>query len=1141
MMKKVFSQIKYILIFAIAAVSMVCFSVLKQNEQTVQETLAYNIQTGTEIWSSLEDVSESKYNLYAQYPIVSENQTDSNLCWIYSSLKSLETSFMVQKNEYYNFSEVGQAYLYYYYSVGGSSKVFNSSGNFYEFVNAYQDYGLILESDFSNDYFDEINSNSDKSSYYSYIKNFASLELNDYFTPFSLEKTEWKNPNSGEDESYKKNLSKDEKIEIAKKLLKNYGGLYAGIEGGGCFYTESNETTTDGIYWFYDRVKSNHNQSNATPPINLTESHAITVIGWDDTIKFGTETGAFIALNSWGFEEKSVELFYIPYSYEYALNTFCGFICNDDEMEISIANESSASFNLGLLNSSETLNNYFCYDDDISINYKLETQNISDISVEITKGGAGHTKNFSISRNDEEKTIRVTLNKSSEFYGGYYTINFYNESVLIGKRGIYVFSGTEIGNFKIISYDNYKYEFEEYIFNNAFLSTDNVATLNVAGANTYLFTFEFANTTNYTTVQYSKLKNKWRGFEANVSSVVSEVSVINSGNSSLETLYTSEQFTSESGLFAIPTASEVKNQFSLQIGYGIELYELRTSLLKFKITINSVLYENCAKDFYINLFISQDVNADSDSLNTIVYDLDGGENDTRNITKFPNYLNDSGMTKVSLYSPSKIGFVFGGWYLNENFEGDSINEISASLVGNIKLYARWLNDNISYFQIELEKATITDYDGNIKSLSDAIIYGDSVIVNLKFTENIGISGRTYTVFYYFYGTETESGYLNQSSNVNNVITQPLYLNFPYLKSGNHTFKIRVIVDITGFGSSTKETSISLQVAKKKVDFEFSKLEKPYNGTVQKPDVIKKGFYAEDTTVSDDKLLNLYCKVESKNVGTYQYSIEEIYNINYYFDGKYTCNFRISKLGILVEWQDDYYQVYDGKNHLPKYKVLNLIEGDSVSFNLTITECINAGHYRVNIDENTITNSNYTVGENEDFEFDILKAQIKIILKNTTDRVQTKSQKRKSPSYEIEGKYYSDLVVNVSSEALVAQKSGNYPISCTINSENYECEIKKATYTLTGFYYVYYQLENGKAYAEKVEEGGTPTGVTKKQLDTPLFSKISYSEDYTVTGNDIYVAVSLEDYSGIAYSLIFVGVFVIVCVIYYIKKRGSSVR
>ena len=244
----------------------------------------------------------------------------------------------------------------------------------------------------------------------------------------------------------------------------------------------------------------------------------------------------------------------------------------------------------------------------------------------------------------------------------------------------------------------------------------------------------------------------------------------------------------------------------------------------------------------------------------------------------------------------------------------------------------------------------------------------------------------------------------------------------------------------------------------------------------------------------------------------------------------------------MRW-NDYYQVYDGLNHFPDYEVNGVISGDYVSFGFTQDECRAAGEYTINIDPDTISNQNYKVSSVSDFTFVIQKAKIKVILHNESDRIQTKIGRRAEPKYTIIGNYFSaaDLQISIVSEGKHATTSGKYNITCVIGNSSYDAEIQDATYTLTGFYYVYYQLSNGEIYSERVEEGQSPKGVTKEDLNAPMFSKIEYSDDYTVTGNDLFIAVTIKDYSGVAYSVVFVGAFLVLCVIYYFKKRESKVR
>ena len=91
----------------------------------------------------------------------------------------------------------------------------------------------------------EIRDNTDKSSYYSYIKNYATKQYNSMIKPYQISQI-----------SYYTGLSMDNKREVVKKFVKNYGAVFAGIQGSsrltgsvGCFYRDTNaENVSDGIY-----------------------------------------------------------------------------------------------------------------------------------------------------------------------------------------------------------------------------------------------------------------------------------------------------------------------------------------------------------------------------------------------------------------------------------------------------------------------------------------------------------------------------------------------------------------------------------------------------------------------------------------------------------------------------------------------------------------------------------------------------------------------------------------------------------------------------------------------------------------------------------------------------------------------------
>lgn len=73
---------------------------------------------------------------------------------------------------------------------------------------------------------------------------------------------------------------------------------------------------------------------------------------------------------------------------------------------------------------------------------------------------------------------------------------------------------------------------------------------------------------------------------------------------------------------------------------------------------------------------------------TITYDLDGGTNDA-NAPKVYDINSD-----FDLPIPTKLRYKFIGWYGNGDFIGNQITKVSKGSEGNLKLYAKWEDDNI---------------------------------------------------------------------------------------------------------------------------------------------------------------------------------------------------------------------------------------------------------------------------------------------------------------------------------------------------------------------------------------------------------------------------------------------------------------
>ena len=75
-------------------------------------------------------------------------------------------------------------------------------------------------------------------------------------------------------------------------------------------------------------------------------------------------------------------------------------------------------------------------------------------------------------------------------------------------------------------------------------------------------------------------------------------------------------------------------------------------------------------------------------LYSISYELNGGTNASGNKESY------SIITPtITLYEPTKDGYMFGGWYLTEDFSGNEVKDIEKGSYGDYKLYAKWIENS----------------------------------------------------------------------------------------------------------------------------------------------------------------------------------------------------------------------------------------------------------------------------------------------------------------------------------------------------------------------------------------------------------------------------------------------------------------
>lgn len=114
----------------------------------------------------------------------------------------------------------------------------------------------------------------------------------------------------------------------------------------------------------------------------------------------------------------------------------------------------------------------------------------------------------------------------------------------------------------------------------------------------------------------------------------------------------------------------------------------------------------------------------------ITYVLDGGSLDKKD----SNY--EAG-DEVVFGTPTKEGYTFLGWYLNEEFKGLQINKITISDYGNKTVYAKWVADDAEY------DVVFVDHNGNVLE-TKKIKYGNVV-------EELAYDGESFVEYSWYNG------------------------------------------------------------------------------------------------------------------------------------------------------------------------------------------------------------------------------------------------------------------------------------------------------------------------------------------------------------------------------------------------------
>ena len=978
---KIFKFVAAATIFVLLVFSLAIFN-KENNESANNIAVAENQNETTEFIKNLMalDVGlETSFSLADQFVIDSENQISTDFCWLFSSLKCLETSLAIKTGEYYDFSETGMAYLNYLSKKDSVNATFNTSGNLVTFFNLASNYGLVLENDVSNDLMLQINEANYKN--YSTILNFAdksfvedvkvaSFGINSYFS-------------SNE-------LSYNQKILILKKFIKSYGALFLAFgEGDGVLF----DSGMMGEYSYTSEGHKNGLDYELNPDVIRIQRHAVCIIGWNQK--------GFIALNSWGNQENAYEMFCIPYDVSKSklddlMSTVRGFVVGEND--IVLETDADGEYK-----------NVFEYDEDVSLLYKFKNNiDLNRVGVKIFKGTQDVSFDFNVEYQTNDSSIKIAEDFGTKTNtAGAYIVRIYESGKLISTKQFLILDGTEVSSIYLerkIKLSSY--ELESLQLESSFLNNEKTTTFMINPYAEYRFKL---NLSEFSECRFDENDPTWSKFlKQNGEDKLFEISTIKMLNISemvevwIDTNLSISKFISydtNDFIFALPSFLEENEKY-------------QGKLLKFEIKLNST------KDFDVsNVYTFLCFIGTSDGVNTnqnfsIHYELAGGQNSELNIKNYPNYDYYQNMTEYILKSPTKSGYEFLGWYSDSSFK-HQVLKISKEFYGDLVLYAKWSSAGIDeYIKTSILIDSIIDNNGDQKQINAPIIYGDMVVLKYNFLPQSELKKYSFdariVAYFIFNG---EKFYIESLNNLIIQSQQQIGFEIGYYNifSGNYDIYIDAEISINNVKNISTSKTFSFVVEKREVEFDFDNLIFEYDGKFHIPEArIKDGFVLERD--EEDFALN-YTIFPSKNVGTYQFEIN-INNLNYKVSNSYsqTFEYQITKKKLDVEWEEKTF-VYNSKKQYPSFKLVGLIEGDIVNVSLKDTNFVNAGEYKCEVDPSSISDKNYYVSESE-YEFEILLAEVEIRFNDVFESLKVASNYRKKPTFEVYGEIFEGISNNL---------------------------------------------------------------------------------------------------------------------------------
>lgn len=886
-----------------------------------------------------------------------ENQMTFGTCWIFAGMKTLESYLQKTTGVLYDFSE---SWISVCAKVENSSSLLGDGGNFNTFCSLISKYGLLFEEEFPYEW----EYNLDGSNYLEIYNNYK----NDVHKEFIA------------------NLSArwflSESTEAVKQYLVNYGAMSIS-------YNANKTVNVAGQKYSYFGTSA------------LSSNHAITLIGWDDTVSFTdsdgkAHTGAYIGFNSWGTTAGSNEVVYIAYDASMIKGTIFGFkaksTVNDFTFNISSSNSSIDNYEIGKYDFDKTTLNtgkyedksMFFYGDLIDVNFSYKFNNgKSDASIraKVTKDGQDVTNLFSRHFvNKSQKRYELQTSKSID--SGRYFIEF------------------------DVDYNSDNIADENYITTITVLSGAEMCYINPSATEIELFTWQSFNkinsveNTNYV-YGYTFGNATVAEFEVSNFSAVESIEIANTYNTHIH---------SANSLIPATSNSYSKNKIYLQLSLGSDrkAYENQVSFkttkghkVNFSI-VSYALQEN--KDAKTYVFYNNNSGLNNNSLVSWIatgtnYNITLGEptNALGNMYEFTGWYADKALTQPVNNLNSRVKTRDLSNYAEESYKGNS-----KYVRKYIYVYAKW--DRVPFY---MEGANLGEKQ-----------YGDSVRFELNLAHN-GSGNYRYSM---------DSSTLPNGTRLD-VENGKYYIVGDLLGRGNFSFDF-ACYDIDN--DIEISATYTLTVNKREVTILINDKESVFGEQFEELDY---SIYSGTIYADDNLNVRLICAVASDSpIGSYTIYgayTNENYNVTF-INGTY----KITNKRIIYTL-NSYGGVYDGQEHSVELDVSQNVVTIQVEYSLD----------GITYTAQPIVEKNFTNGEKyvyiklscQNYETEYLHSHIKIskkqamIVWSNTQFVYNATEQ--GPVATTNG-----LIDGDGAELIVsgyATNAGNYTASASVNSENYQ--------------------------------------------------------------------------------------------------------